>query len=562
MPFGQLLQSASYISSFLSSSNQNSGLPQLAVDGKVTSDIEDLRRFTSVRWLYDEDKHTKPRYINFDPFALCNVASDLVGTKCIRINKVAEGTSNKVLLLTFDDGQEIIARLPCPVAGPPHLITASEVATMEFARSILGIPVPKVLAWCSKADESSVGAEYILMEKAPGVVLEDIWENLGLDQRKTIVTQLTDIQLKFSTVQFSHYGNLYFRNDVQGYPHTDQVFVDPAIDSETGSKFSIGPSVHWELWRGTRAKLNVDRGPWKDRLSWITGLIRCQQEKLKKSSGPRHPSDPGFLDEEDGSPDVHIAVLEQLLSCFPAIMPNIDLCSPVLWHTDLNRGNIFVDPSTCVITSIIDWQWTKIAPLYIQAVLPHAFAYVGDDIEVSGDFLTSPRLPRGTRNLPDDQQDYLRAQLHDAYTMTWQQRIINLTHPWGTIQSIPHLELILDPIRRAPRTWTDGLTPLRFMMLEIQDNWDQITHGEPCPLHFSEEERAHIMHLTEKAALYESMIHQITEELHVDDEGMVETSRYNEVLQICEKLKLEWDAKEMGGPFPLQSGRQRILVAE
>ena len=42
--------------------------------------------------------------------------------------------SNKVFLLQVNNGREAIARLPCPLAGPPFLGTASEVAITQFAR--------------------------------------------------------------------------------------------------------------------------------------------------------------------------------------------------------------------------------------------------------------------------------------------------------------------------------------------------------------------------------------------------------------------------------------------
>ncbi len=77
------------------------------------------------------------------------------------------GSCNKILLLTLDNGKEVIARLPFPMAGPPHLLTASEAATMEFLRTVLSVPVPQVLSWSSRADSTPVGAEFIIMEKLP-----------------------------------------------------------------------------------------------------------------------------------------------------------------------------------------------------------------------------------------------------------------------------------------------------------------------------------------------------------------------------------------------------------
>lgn len=58
--------------------------------------------------------------------------------------------------MKLDDESEVIARIPCPMAGPAHLLTASEVATMDFARTVLGIPVPKVLSYSSRATDSTL----------------------------------------------------------------------------------------------------------------------------------------------------------------------------------------------------------------------------------------------------------------------------------------------------------------------------------------------------------------------------------------------------------------------
>lgn len=46
--------------------------------------------------------------------------------------KYVEGQYNKTFLITFDDGSEVVAKLPNPNAGPKLLTTASEVATMEY----------------------------------------------------------------------------------------------------------------------------------------------------------------------------------------------------------------------------------------------------------------------------------------------------------------------------------------------------------------------------------------------------------------------------------------------
>jgi len=87
------------------------------------------------------------RYVRFNVPELMRIAARAVGRgRCVDIVKLAEGGFNKVFLLTMNDGYEVIARIPTPIAGPTHYMTASEVTTMDFLHTQLGIPAPKVFA--------------------------------------------------------------------------------------------------------------------------------------------------------------------------------------------------------------------------------------------------------------------------------------------------------------------------------------------------------------------------------------------------------------------------------
>lgn len=95
--------------------------------------LEALNRFTSGRWLWNERQQLACRYVKFDHSTLLKVAASAVGSKaCTYVLKISEGQYNKLFQLTIDDRRDIIAKLPNPNAGRPHLTTASEVATMDF----------------------------------------------------------------------------------------------------------------------------------------------------------------------------------------------------------------------------------------------------------------------------------------------------------------------------------------------------------------------------------------------------------------------------------------------
>lgn len=95
-------------------------------------DLGALNRFTSGRWLWNEQQQIACRYVNFDLSTLLQLAASATGSSCTQVLKISEGQYNKVFQLTMGNELEIVARLANPNAGRPHFTTASEVATMDF----------------------------------------------------------------------------------------------------------------------------------------------------------------------------------------------------------------------------------------------------------------------------------------------------------------------------------------------------------------------------------------------------------------------------------------------
>jgi hypothetical protein len=109
----------------MSTSNQNKSSSQ--------AEYENFFRYTSGRWVWDEEQQLRDRYKVFNVSELQRVAVEAVGSgSCVSMTKFAEGGYNKVFRLLMDDGKTVLARIPNPNAGPPFYTTASEVATMEL----------------------------------------------------------------------------------------------------------------------------------------------------------------------------------------------------------------------------------------------------------------------------------------------------------------------------------------------------------------------------------------------------------------------------------------------
>lgn len=226
---------------------------------------EDLFRYTSGRWLLDEQHQLTLRYQQFNVDALKSViVSSTQASGVTSIRKLAEGRCNKVLHVQLTDSAPVIARIPTPLSGPPHLVTASEVATMDFLRNRLGLTqVPRVVAWSSRSD-TPVGAEYIIMDVADGVELHSVWHQLTMKQKLRLLHQWIKFESKIVKA-FScgnGYGSLYYRQDVPA-ENAREVFVDGRIDEQ----FVLGPSTlqtgFWEDQYGSPKEIKIGSGPCK-----------------------------------------------------------------------------------------------------------------------------------------------------------------------------------------------------------------------------------------------------------------------------------------------------------
>ncbi|KAB8209366.1 kinase-like domain-containing protein [Aspergillus parasiticus] len=213
----------------------------------------------------DEEQQLPDRYTPFNVPELQKVAASSIGAnKCVSIAKLAEGSFNKTFKLAMDDGRTVIARIPHPIAGPRRYATASEVATMDFARSVSRIPTPRVFAWNTDVNHP-VGSEFIIMEEAPGVKLEDVWSDLDLEEKIVIMDDLVALEKRLLSISLNRYGSLYYASEnipgaVAAEANGD---IPTEVERTVLSRFAIGPVAERGFWNKERAKMSLDRGPCK-----------------------------------------------------------------------------------------------------------------------------------------------------------------------------------------------------------------------------------------------------------------------------------------------------------
>ncbi|PYI11943.1 phosphotransferase enzyme family protein [Aspergillus sclerotiicarbonarius CBS 121057] len=414
-----------------------------------------LFSYTSGRWLWDEATQLRKRYQPFNVNELKETAARSVNAKsCVKITKLPEGAYNKTFLLVMDDGVEVIAKIPNPYI-PQKFATASEVATLDFLRNELDIPVPRVFAWSSRTDQP-VGVEYIIMERAPGRELNKLWSAMDISDRVDIVSQLVGIQTKIAAVDFHSYGSLFYREDIE-----DGLHVPGIVD-----RFCIGPSCEVRFWEGERRSMDQYRGPWTSSVAYAKDIARRERDWIMRFAKPRHPADPLRQSESQESPDCHAELLGKYLEVVSYMIPSYEGQNrSVLWHPDLHSGNIFVDKNR--IVSIIDWQGCSSLPIFYACRIPKF-------LKINGPFLFDlpPAAGLTSQEKAENLRRYQLTQLQRFYISKFQEIDNDVFSALSFPQALTRQQLI----DFAGYTWDDdGLFLLREMIHRTSREWTVLT---------------------------------------------------------------------------------------
>ena len=112
---------------------------------------------------------------------------------------------------------------------------------MDYARTVLGLPVPKVFGCSASADRTDIGAEYRLMEKIEGVQVhrryKDFWSE-GFE----LINQVNAMEWTFVARWIPQIGSLYYKEDVEPALQGRPLYAEGAED-DAFVRFRIGPYV-------------------------------------------------------------------------------------------------------------------------------------------------------------------------------------------------------------------------------------------------------------------------------------------------------------------------------
>ncbi|KAL5342729.1 kinase-like domain-containing protein [Aspergillus crustosus] len=480
---------------------------------------DDFFKFTRGRFILSEKENLQQREIRFDLNRLADIAAASVdATQCIAIKKYPDGTYNKAFLMTMDNGLEVVAKVPNPNAGIKHFTTASEVATMDFARRVLDTPVPRVYSWNSRADTHPVGAEFIIMEKAQ------------------VLVATTRLQKQWLRVSFSHSGGLYDSAGVQSPTAAHYIHHGHAVQD---SGFSIGPATGRDWIDAKRSGLAVDRGPWPSPSQYLRAVCQRETSAIQSLTPPKQIA--LFCGPKLYQPDAQkkLEPLRRYQQIVEFLTPkDAGIANPRLWHNDLHGSNIFVDPQNPEkITGIIDWQSCHISPLFTHNPDPAFIDW--DDLEPETlDLAPRPRLAGLS---PDDKAAAVR-----EYTLQ------NIFIGWRKLMHAknPDLYRVVE-FRKSPahgliflahRMFEYGEAHFMSLLVDLEHTWKDlpgVPTDTPFPFTFSEDEVRRIKADCDDAVAGTELVAQVKESLGDlwPEKGFIEHERYEECRAILDQVK-------------------------
>ncbi|KAI0349872.1 hypothetical protein OH77DRAFT_1577287 [Trametes cingulata] len=545
-------------------------------------DLYSLFSCTSYRWLCNEELQLKLRYTPFDVDALEDIARRAASAQhCVSWKKIAEGSFNKVFLLSFDNATEIVVRIPCPVVSNVEQTVASEVATMCYIHERWGDPEvltphrmpfpPRVLAW-NASYQNPAKIPYIMTEFAQGVPLAARWHLIEGDDAVEAVMSVLGLEVATLLEPFSQNGALFFVDDVSEelrqrplYPpeYPQDLFERrPLVNAlyafadehrtRLSGRYRVGASVEREWWRGAYAAITANRGPWPDMQSMLISAAEFQLRALDDTEILSSP----FIRSRPSDVPLLRRLLHTCIRVAPFIVPRSEaLTMPVLNHPDLSLRNLIVPPEgPAGVHCVIDWQGATISPYCMQCVLPEAPTYTMEVIQVPQDG-SFPPWPDYFDDLPEEQKNFVRihhrfACRHRAYVLSARKKDSLRGDAWD----LPHIEPLARLVPLITRAIADGPRALRGCLMSLQEKWETFS-DDPCPIGFDPEEVAAHRAEEQLASEYEDNVNRLYTEIgSVVPEPMVLAEDYERAKAVMEQRRAEWDDAAMKGPFPIYEG--------
>ena len=272
-------------------------------------------------------------------------------------------------------------------------------------------------------------------------------------------------------------------------------------------------------------------------LDFVRSKAISEKHFLEKYGRPRMNYARSRVELEQ--PEEMSELLDKYLKLTPAMIPPPtpdDIDASTLWHPDLHLDNLFINPSTLQVTSVIDWQATTAAPLFFQCGVPKM---VRHREPVSLDLSNWPKRCDNYEDLGQDEKDYAEKMHRSEHLHQYYLRITRRDNPrhWTALQL--HNELRVQPIQIVQQVWENNtMFFLRRALMRIAANWETLCPGAgPCPASFSEEDFALFNREVEKREFVSDTLNFIQKSYGLNPDGTIEPNKYNEIQTELKRLK-------------------------
>ncbi|KAJ1709623.1 kinase-like domain-containing protein [Aspergillus flavus] len=468
----------------------------------------------------DEQKELSKRFERFDLQELIRTALDVSDGSRYLLG----GLTQQSFHIDDGSGVEVSAKLPNPSAGPARYTTASEVATYDMLREMFKVPVSRILAWSANATNNPVGAEYIIQEKVQGVRLGSLWNQWPRKAKLDLIKQVVDMEIKLTTMVFPWHGCIYYKNDLLSLTGDAKALTVDSVAPEALEHFAIGPLTSAELWTGARKDMKLDRGPWlnpiqythalgKNEIAWIKSHAKSRMNYYRSMEDQEHP--------EDG-----LALLTQYMDAASYLIPSSDdeaASSNVLWHPDLHVDNVFVDPDTHEIKSIIDWQSACVAPLFYQSGVPRMAQHTGPVREG----WVVPQKPGNFDSLSEEEQNEIQKNL-ESETM----------HIYYEAQkTVPIMRKLVCLVTGV---WERrNLFFLRQSLIVLAAYWEEVSSdsGLTCPVQVTKTDLELYSEEEENIDGVGQLLTILHDQALLPHDGMIRSEDYEAAVKISQKIK-------------------------
>lgn len=223
--------------------------------------------------------------------------------------------------------------------------------------------------------------------------------------------------------------------------------------------------------------------------------------------------------EEPETPGDYISMLQRYNKLVPFLVPP-SLCSEqtnTVSHPDLHLDNIFVDPQTNHITSIIDWQHVSASPIFLQRPYPQM-------LELSQNAQAECQV--------------IEKQLLEFYF----ERLKNVDPFRWRMLSEPLHFIKAEIISLVPCCWDrEDLFSLRNAMITALAHWNEISGGGiKRPIEFTDKELEQHQNEMELVEGVSMILHQLQEDGLISLGGMVSPERYEDARKWNNYFKQEF----------------------